>query len=63
LSAPDAHYNVARHLGANGAVERLTTLESLLTRKETERALAVSRTIVADLKPMPPQCELQERLS
>jgi tetratricopeptide (TPR) repeat protein len=54
-----AHYNVARHLGSKDAVERLTGLESLLTQKETERALTLSQTIVADLKPLPAAIALQ----
>jgi tetratricopeptide (TPR) repeat protein len=54
-----AHYNVARHLGSKDVVERLTGLESLLTQKETERALTMSQTIVADLKPTPPAIALQ----
>jgi hypothetical protein len=40
-------------------VERLTGLESLLTQKESERALTLSQTIVADLKPTPPAIALQ----
>jgi tetratricopeptide (TPR) repeat protein/TPR repeat protein len=54
-----AHYNVARHLGSKDVVERLTAIESLLTEKEAQRALTLSRTIVADLKPTPPAIALQ----
>ena len=54
-----AHYNVSRHLGSTDAVERLTALEQLLTQKEAQRALVLSQTIKADLKPMPPNIALQ----
>jgi tetratricopeptide (TPR) repeat protein len=54
-----AHYNVARHLGSKDAVERLTAIESLLTQKEAQRALTLSQTIEADLKPLPPNITLQ----
>jgi TPR repeat protein len=54
-----AHYNVARHLGGRDAVERLAAIESHLTQKETERALTLSRTIVAELKPQPAIVALQ----
>jgi tetratricopeptide (TPR) repeat protein len=54
-----AHYNVARHLGSKDAVERLTSIESLLTQKEAQRALTLSQTIEADLKPLPPNILLQ----
>ena len=54
-----AHYSVARHLGSKDAVERLTAIESLLTQKEAQQALALSQTIVADLKPLPPLVALQ----
>jgi hypothetical protein len=40
-------------------VERLTALEQLLTQKEARRALELSQTIKADLKPMPPNIALQ----
>jgi tetratricopeptide (TPR) repeat protein len=54
-----AHYNVARYLGSNDAVERLTSLESLLTQKETERALTLSQKIKNELKPVPSAITLQ----
>jgi len=54
-----AHYNVSRHLASTDAVERLTALEQLLTHKEAQRALVLSQTIKADLKPMPPNIALQ----
>jgi TPR repeat protein len=54
-----AHYNIARHLGSKDAVERLTQLEQLLTQKETQRALELSQTIEAELKPIPPNIVLQ----
>jgi tetratricopeptide (TPR) repeat protein/TPR repeat protein len=54
-----AHYNVARYLGSNDAVERLTSLESQLTKKETQRALTLSQTIKNDLKPVPTAITLQ----
>ena len=54
-----AHYNVARDLGSTDAVERLAGLESLLTKKEAQRALDQSQTIKADLKPLPPSILLQ----
>jgi tetratricopeptide (TPR) repeat protein len=54
-----AHYNVARHLGSKDTVERLTALEPLMTPKEAERALTLSQTIVADLKPALPNIALQ----
>ena len=47
-----AHYNISRHLGSKDAVERLTSLEGLLTKKEAERALEQSQKIEANLKPM-----------
>ena len=54
-----AHYNVSRDLGSTEAVERLAALESLLTKKETQRALELSQTIKAELKPLPPCFVLQ----
>ena len=54
-----AHYTVARYLGSNDAVERLTSLESQLTKKETQRALTLSQTIKNDLKPVPTAITLQ----
>jgi tetratricopeptide (TPR) repeat protein len=54
-----AHYNIARHLGSKDAVERLTQIESLLTQKEAQRALELSQTIEAELKPIPPNIVLQ----
>lgn len=54
-----AHYSVARHLGSKDAVERLTQIEQLLTQKEAQRALELSQTIEAELKPLPPNIVLQ----
>jgi tetratricopeptide (TPR) repeat protein/TPR repeat protein len=54
-----AHYNIARHLGSKDAVERLAQIEQLLTQKEAQRALELSQTIEADLKPIPPNIVLQ----
>ena len=47
-----AHYNLSRYLGSKDAVERLTSLEELLTKKETQRALELSQKMEAELKPM-----------
>jgi tetratricopeptide (TPR) repeat protein len=47
-----AHYNIARHLGSKDAVERLTSLEELMTPKETKRALEQSQKIETHLKPI-----------
>jgi hypothetical protein len=46
-----ARYNISHHLGSKDAIERLTSLEELLTKKETERALEQSQKIEANLKP------------
>jgi tetratricopeptide (TPR) repeat protein len=54
-----AHYNVSRHLGSKDAVDRLASIESSLTPREAQRALALSQAIEADLKPMPPNIALQ----
>jgi tetratricopeptide (TPR) repeat protein len=58
-----AHYNVARHLGSKDAVERLTQIEALLTQKEAQRALELSQTTAAALKPLPPNIVLQGPVS
>ncbi len=46
-----AHYNISRHLGSKDAVERMTSIEELLTKKEAQRALEQSQKIEANLKP------------
>jgi hypothetical protein len=47
-----AHYNLSRYLGSKDAIERLTSLEELLTKKETQRALELSQKMETELKPM-----------
>jgi hypothetical protein len=48
-----AHYNISRFLGSKDAVERLTSLEDLLTKKEAQRALEQSqKKMEAELKPI-----------
>jgi hypothetical protein len=46
-----ARYNISRHLGSKDAIERLSSLEELPTKKEAERALEQSQKIEANLKP------------
>jgi tetratricopeptide (TPR) repeat protein len=54
-----AYYNVARCLGSKDAVDRIASLEELLTPKETQRALEQSQKIQDALKPFPQNIMLQ----
>ena len=56
-----AHYNISRYLGSKDAVERLASLEELLTKKEAQRALEQSQKIEANLKPIVYNVALQGR--
>jgi len=47
-----SHYNNSRFRGSKDAVERLTYLQDLLTKKEAQRALEQSQKMEAELKPI-----------